>query len=68
MIKIIAILLIVLTAVLIISPYQGIAEAKEMDEAFGTAITQSLYGDGRGGRVIELDNESKLLAEEYEGF
>jgi hypothetical protein len=52
----------------IISPYHGIAEVKEMDEEFGTAITQSLYGDGRGGEVVECDNESRQLAEEYEGF
>ena len=50
----------------IISPYQGIAEAKEMDEEFGTAITQSLYGDGRGCKAIELHKESRRLAEEYE--
>ena len=52
----------------IISPYQGIAEAKEMDEEFGTAITQSLYGDGRGGKSIDFDNDSRELAEEYEGL
>lgn len=49
-------------------PYQGIAEGREVDEEFGTAITQSLYGDGRGGKVIELDKESRGLAEGHEGF
>jgi hypothetical protein len=39
----------------------------EMDEDFGTAITEAVYKQGRGGESLEYDEEDREILEEHYG-
>ncbi len=50
----------------VIYPRRGIRESMEMDEDFGTAMTQAIYKQGGGGEFFEYDEEEQqILAEHY---